>query len=166
MDNAADVLENGDATQEGVDSALAALQEAVSALTETEKSALQNLYDEYKDVQNDNYTDASWSAFQAVLTEAKAVLGDGDASQDSVNRVLAALIDAFQGLKAEGPTEPESSDNPDLPHRPGASEGNEASTAPDTSPNTGSAYPWVILPFVVSTLLLGGCLLLRKRERQ
>ena len=99
MDNAADVLENGDATQEGVDSALAALQEAVSALTETEKSVLQDLYDEYKDVQNDNYTDASWSAFQAVPTEAKAVLEDGDASQDSVNRVLAALIDAFQGLR-------------------------------------------------------------------
>ncbi len=41
--------------------------------------------------------------FRPSLTEAKAVLEDGDASQDSVNRVLASAYRRLSGAKGRGP---------------------------------------------------------------
>ena len=64
---AQEVLADADATQEEVDQALETLQAAVDGLTlkpdvEVSKEALQSLYDEYKDMEQGNYTDESCSS--------------------------------------------------------------------------------------------------------
>lgn len=107
--NAAEaVLANRDASQEEVDAALADLQAAVEGLVESEvvdKSALEELYDTYKDTEQGNYTDDSYEALQSALEGAKAVLDDTEASQAEVNAAYDALQAAYENLQEkETPT--------------------------------------------------------------
>ncbi len=60
--------------------------------------ALRELYNEYKDAENENYTPASWAAFQNALADAEDVLNKENASKDEVDTVYARLQKAIEGL--------------------------------------------------------------------
>lgn len=62
------------------------------------KTALQELYDEYKDMEQGDYTDESWAVFVAAMTAAENMLADEEAVQEDVNDALTALQRAFDAL--------------------------------------------------------------------
>ena len=115
--SAQDVLGNEEATQEQVDDALKALNDARAALAEkpavpaVNKAELQKAVDEAAALKAEDYTAGSWEPFEAALDDAREVLADDDATQDQVNDALAALTDARGALK-----KPEAKPDPDQPN--------------------------------------------------
>ena len=120
---ARDALANDDATQEQVDDALKALNDARAALAEkpvapaVNKAELQKAVDEAADLKAEDYTAESWEPFEAALDDAREVLADDDATQEQVDDALAALTDARGALK-----KPEAKPDPDQPNpdKPGS----------------------------------------------
>ncbi len=93
------VLDNAEASQALVDTALSELVGAYNALElKVDKSALQEKYDAYKDVAAGNYTEASYAVFLEKLTAAKTVLDDTNATQPQINAALLALSSAYEAL--------------------------------------------------------------------
>lgn len=93
---AKEVLDDEDATQEEVDQALARLQDAIDNLTEVtapqvDKSALQQKYDEYSQIEKGNYTDETWEFFQDALENAREILEKENATQAEVDAALQYL---------------------------------------------------------------------------
>ena len=115
--SAQDVLGNEEATQDQVDDALKALNDARAALAEkpavpaVNKAELQKAVDEAAALKAEDYTAGSWEPFEAALDDAREVLADDDATQDQVNDALAALTDARGALK-----KPEAKPDPDQPN--------------------------------------------------
>ena len=71
---------------------------------DADKSELNAVYDQYKDLENNDYTEDSWNEFQGALENAKNVLDNETADQDAVNEAKAKLEAAFAGLtKQEEP---------------------------------------------------------------
>ena len=69
-----------------------------------DKSELNAVYDQYKDLENNDYTEDSWNEFQGALENAKNVLDNETADQDAVNEAKAKLEAAVAGLtKQEEP---------------------------------------------------------------
>ncbi|MEK5039642.1 S-layer homology domain-containing protein [Sporosarcina sp. FSL K6-3457] len=100
---AENVLNNPDATQQQVDDALRALQQAQNNLvpidvSTVDKSKLQAQVDRSNNLTESNYTTGSWNAFQNALTNAKNVLADPNATQQQVDAALASLIEARNAL--------------------------------------------------------------------
>src|SRR5699024_3833361 len=76
---------------------------------------LGDLYNDYKDKQNSNYTDDSWKAFQQALTNAKELLAADiyEIEQIDVDTALEELQDAIGALlKDDESTDPEKEDPP------------------------------------------------------
>lgn len=69
------------------------------AIVNVDKSALQKLYDTFKDIKNNNYTEESWKDFKQALEKAKAVLADEHVTQDVVDKTAKILNDAQAALK-------------------------------------------------------------------
>ena len=116
------VLGNADATGQEVAGALAALQEAVEGLEKKpdvgiSKDELQNLYNQYRETEQGNYTEESYAALQDALERAAEVLADENASQTDVDEAVNALRAAADALqeKPEDPQDPEDPQNPDQP---------------------------------------------------
>lgn len=90
--SAQDVLGNEEATQEQVDDALKALNDARAALAEkpavpaVNKAELQKAVDEAAALKAEDYTAGSWEPFEAALDDAREVLADDDATQASGQR--------------------------------------------------------------------------------
>lgn len=102
LDNAKAVLDDPDATAPQILSAEYVLDQAYTGLTEkpsVNKDKLQELYDEYFQIENDNYDTDSWNHFQNMLKEAKKVLDNKDALQSEVDLAVQALTDAKEALK-------------------------------------------------------------------
>ena len=71
---------------------------------DADKSELNAVYDQYKDLENNDYTEDSWNKFQGALENAKNVLDNETADQDAVNEAKAKLEAAVAGLtKQEEP---------------------------------------------------------------
>ena len=71
---------------------------------DADKSELNAVYDQYKDLENNDYTEDSWNEFQGALENAKNVLDNETADQDAVNEAKAKLEAAVAGLtKQEEP---------------------------------------------------------------
>lgn len=71
----------------------------------TDKTELDTLYDTQKPVLtagkvNGGYTDGSWVAFVAAMSDAEALLADNMASQEEVDAACAALAEAVSKLKS------------------------------------------------------------------
>ncbi len=107
LEAAKQVIANTDATQDDVDQALAALEQAEAALTEKTKidrTALDQLIREVEDgIQNR----VPSSDLQKALDAAKAVLGDPTATQEAVNRAKDELQQAFDAWKQVKPSDPQ-----------------------------------------------------------
>ena len=98
------MLDSETASQTQVDDALTALDNAVKALEKApapvvDKSELQAAITEAEKLQKDDYTAASWSAFQTALAAAKTVAEDEGASQIQVDDALTALDNAVKALE-------------------------------------------------------------------
>lgn len=96
------VAANKDATQAQVNNAKNALQEAKDALkTNREESleALENLIAEYKDMQQDNYTQESWDAFQQALKDAQDIIKNENATIEELNAAKEKLQSAYDALE-------------------------------------------------------------------
>ncbi len=107
LEEAKAVLADAAATQGEVDAAAAALKAAMQALgLKADKTQLAEAISEAEALKKDEYTDASWSAVEKALAEAKKVLADGDATQVEVDAATAALNAAVKALAPklnEGP---------------------------------------------------------------
>ena len=67
-----------------------------------DKKELQAKVDEYDRLDPNAYTADSWEIFEQVLADAKAVLADDKATQETVNAMLQSLVEAYGKLeKAE-----------------------------------------------------------------
>src|SRR5690606_20936981 len=82
--------DNADATQSEIDAAEQALQLGMGGLT-VDKTALQSAIDEAGDLTETDYSPASWTALESVLTAAVAVNDNADASQSEVDAAEQAL---------------------------------------------------------------------------
>ena len=123
------VLGDADATQDNVNQAVSDLQAAIEALVkndpepgDVDKSGLQNLYNQYKDIKADGYTKDSWTAFDKARAEAEKVLTNEKATQAEIDAAKAALQAAYEGLAKDTTPEPEPQPNPNP--TPGGNGGN------------------------------------------
>ena len=108
------VLANEGATQQEVNAALAELEKAREGLKEkaptVKKEDLQAKADSINNeissgsLKEADYTEASWKALQDKLNEAKTVLDNPAATQEEVDKALADLKKAREGLKEKVPT--------------------------------------------------------------
>jgi beta-galactosidase len=95
------VLADGDATQEGVDSALAALRTAYTGLAGAVNTAqLSALVNSVSAIASSAYTPATWSAVAAKLADARSVLVNPARTQSQVDAAVGALHVALAGLVA------------------------------------------------------------------
>ena len=93
------VFEDENATPESVDQAYRKLNEAINGLTvKVNKPELKELIDKVQDKKSEDYTDASWDAFETALKEAKAVLEDEAATSEQISQAYRKLDEAIKGL--------------------------------------------------------------------
>ena len=71
---------------------------------DVDKSGLESLYSQYKDLDKNGYTSATWKAFTEALKAAETVLKDEEASQDQVNAAKDSLQAAVDGLRVSKTT--------------------------------------------------------------
>lgn len=126
LEEANAVLKDEKATQDAVDAMLDRLNAAYGKLEEAEtpnpqpsvdKTALQKKVDEYSKLNAKDYTEESWSEFSKALEEAKAVLQNEKATQDDVDKALAALNTLYGALE-EPETPPTTPTEPTTPTKP------------------------------------------------
>ncbi|MBM6920958.1 FIVAR domain-containing protein [Phocea massiliensis] len=103
LEKAAEVLAAEDANQDEVDTAKTALEAAVAALEKAaEKTELSEVYNEYKDFVEDEYTSDTWAAFKAALDKAAELLEDENATQAEVDAAKAELERTAEALAERG----------------------------------------------------------------
>lgn len=66
---------------------------------DSDKTQLQKSYNQYKDLKQEDYTEASWPQFAEALAKAKEVLDDPSADQETVNKANSDLTMAFLMLR-------------------------------------------------------------------
>ncbi len=104
------LLSNDNATQEQLDAAVVALENAYNSLEiipapVVDKSALQEVVDEYEGIDANQYTPDSYTRYMESHQKAKAVLADANASQAEVDEALCLLLEKVGDLvKVETPT--------------------------------------------------------------
>lgn len=96
------VFEDENATPESVDQAYRKLNDAINGLTvKVNKPELKELIDQVKDKKSEDYTDASWDAFETALEEAKAVFENEAATSEQISQAYRKLNEAISGLTAK-----------------------------------------------------------------
>ena len=87
------------ASQSEIDAATAVLNSALEGLKErADTAALQAAYDEQKEVKNEGYTSASWTAFQNALKKAEDLLANPNATQAQVDAAIEEMAAAKEAL--------------------------------------------------------------------
>ncbi len=112
LQEAKDIWEKPDASQEEMNSAYKALVEARTALKPNtpEEKELRNLTAECGTLEKDAYTEESWIPFAKALDEARAVLANPVPSQEEVQKALDALKKAKAELQKKGESAPVNKD--------------------------------------------------------
>ena len=155
-DAANEVLDNKNATQEEVDSALDTLINAMLDLRyKADKSILNKLTEQAEAIDLTGFSKASVDAFNAALANAKAAAADPTLStdeQDVVNKAVSDLSEAIKGLTYADGTPADIQVNGD-----GSITGNSASA------KTGETTP--IAMAVAALLLAGGAAVVLKKEK-
>lgn len=85
-----------DAAASAVRTAIDGLQEAVVTIDKTD---LKEALDKYTGYNSEDYTEASWAAYQEAYDAAMKVYNDENATQDQIDNALAALNNAANNLK-------------------------------------------------------------------
>ncbi|GEM_PF-5402705 len=107
LNNAKEVLDNENATQDEVDKAYEDLQDAFLDLEKTkpenpvDKSLLEDLKTniDNKELQPEDYTSKTWDGLEHALENAENVLNNDQASQEEVDQALKNLADAYTNLQ-------------------------------------------------------------------
>ena len=110
VEKARAVYNNEDATQEEVDAAVLDLDEAIyvlqsSVVIPVDRSILEALIDTAGKLIADRYTKDSWEAFSEVLSGARAMLENDDATQTAINAMLSELSAAIGLLVKVAPAD-------------------------------------------------------------
>ena len=192
MTNAQNVLDDETATQDDVDAAVKALNEATAGLVKkpepvkVDKTALDKAIKDNSGKSKDDYTEDSWNKFDKAMTNAQEVQKNDKATQEEVDAAVKALTDAAKALeKKPAPTEKPTA-TPAPTSKPNNSNSNnnnsnstsnsaastakpsQATPAPASTrvPQTSDSFPIVPLA-AVALLSLNGLivLILRKREK-
>lgn len=66
---------------------------------DSDKTQLQNNYNQYKDTDQSLYTEASWPQFATALENARLILNDVEATQEEVDNASKALLVAYLSLR-------------------------------------------------------------------
>ena len=154
LEAAKKVMEDGDAMDEDIQPVAEALLNAILAQRfKADKSILEDLIGKAEGMDLSGCTAESVAAFRTALATAQAVMADATLSEDdqkTVDKAVAALTAAMNGLTAEGETQP--SDKPETTDKP------QATQKPDSeggSVQTGDQAN-VVLPAAVALLALAG----------
>ncbi len=103
IDSAQAMLDEGTATQNAVDDAIDALDEAVDSLvlraSAEERDDLQNEIDATADLNEDDYTASSWQALQDAIIDAQEAVDYEDSTSEDIENASAALEDALENLE-------------------------------------------------------------------
>ncbi|QSX05985.1 FIVAR domain-containing protein [Sedimentibacter sp. zth1] len=105
LGRAIEVNNNTEATQEQVNEALTALEDAIQGLEEkqeepvVDKTALTAKISEAERLNEEDYTAETWTVLETALGRAIEVNNNTEATQEQVNEALTALEDAIQGLE-------------------------------------------------------------------
>ena len=166
LEGARAVLADEGAVQAEVDSAYAALQNAIFGLREIpDKDKLEDLIKEAEGMDLSGYTAETAAAFRAALASAKAVMADPNAEKDDVDNAVSGLQAAIDGLE-------KTTVKPGDGEKPGS--GGQDSDKNDGSKNnssvkTGDNAPIVL--YAVLVILAAGAaalviVMLRRRQRR
>lgn len=68
------------------------------AKPDSSRADLETIYNAYKDLQQGNYLNANWSAFQEAMTDAEEVLNNPEAEQAEINGSYNTLVEAINNL--------------------------------------------------------------------
>ena len=126
------VLAKDEATQEEIDAAVKALNDALEGLKvlrgnpEALNTALENVAKR----DEDKYTAESWSALMAVVEEVKAIDLE-NATQTEIDKAVAKLNKAVDGLEEKVVIEPE---KPTVPEKPSEKPETKPEVKPETKP--------------------------------
>lgn len=97
------VIDNIEATQVEVDTALANLESSVKGLedvkSEADKTELQAIYGESLKLIEDEYTNESWLSFKRIQDMVKIILDDPKASQEQINNSIIEFNTAIKALE-------------------------------------------------------------------
>ncbi|GAA0069689.1 hypothetical protein UT300003_12120 [Clostridium sardiniense] len=180
LDAAKIIANKEDATQEEVDNAAKAIEDAISKLEDKEETpdvdgvdrvALESAIKAAEKLNEKDYTKESFKVFKDALNNAKRVLKNEKATQEEIDAALKALNDAQSNLKVDN-TKPEEPGKPNKPGNGGNSNkpgkpsnpttpgisGNGSGNIPDTGMNTGAMS---IFGIIASAL---GVTFLRKKK--
>lgn len=129
------------------------------------KADLQNTYDQYKDKENNNYTEETWQAFQDALSTAKALLEKENAelSEQELIDAKNALIETAGNL-TQNPTEP--TDPKDDGQNTSGSQDKNGDAGKNKAVQTGDeATPAVAAGICAIALAAGAAVIVVKRKR-
>ncbi len=102
------VSAKANATQTEVDKAAKALNDAIDALVKTgDKAALEAAVKAAEALKKDDYTEATWTAFETALKAAQDVLAKAEPSAAEIDAAAKALKQAQDNLARKPATEPE-----------------------------------------------------------
>lgn len=112
LDQAEDLINDAEATQEIVDQTLHDLEEAYKALIaialspaeSVDMGKLQQKINECIQLQEKEYTQESWKVLKMALVQARAVIEDAEATQEMIDQALLELENAGKDLQAVTPT--------------------------------------------------------------
>ena len=151
------VMDDGDALQGDVETAVDALMNAILAQRyKADKSILEDLIGKAEGIDLTGYTAESVAVFRSALATAQSVLADETLSEDdqaTVDNAVAALSAAMDGLTAGGA--PETTDKP------------EASEKPENVPQTGDSAQLMVYVAALAgsvSLFTGAAYVTRKRR--
>ncbi|MFR1157697.1 MAG: LamG-like jellyroll fold domain-containing protein [Coprococcus phoceensis] len=134
LDYAREILANKDATQEEVDAAYNALQNAIFGLRLIpDKDKLDDLIKEAEKTDFEKYTEESGVVLRTAIANAKAVFADENATETDVKNAEKELKTAMKGLKVASNDEKDNQGN--------SNGGTSASKADENSPKTRDAAP-------------------------
>ena len=152
------VMDDGDALQGDVETAVEALMNAILAQRyKADKSILEDLIGKAESIDLTGYTAESVAMFRSALASAQFVLADETLSEDdqaTVDNAVAALSAAMDGLTAGGA--PETTDKPEASEKPETTDKPQATEKPENVPQTGDEAMiqiWVALALVSTAAL-------------
>ena len=157
------VMDDGDALQGDVETAVDALMNAILAQRyKADKSILEDLIGKAEGIDLTGYTAESVAVFRSALTTAQSVLADETLSEDdqaTVDNAVAALSAAMDGLTAGGA--PETTDKPEASEKP------QTTDKPENVPQTGDSAQLMVYVAALAgsvSLLTGAAYVTRKRR--
>ena len=101
VNSAKAVLDNADATQAEINAEYAAVMTRITELVKADKTLLRQLIAAADALTEENYRPSSWANLQAVLTEAKDVETNGNATEAMIAEACDKLMAAINALQSE-----------------------------------------------------------------